>query len=92
MSEGKMIITRKIPARTKVIVVEWCKKEWMLMSQRFRDIRARTRNPMDKCGICKHEFEDGEMMGLACFESSGNKTVCQSCADELIASKTADST
>lgn len=85
-----MKITRHIAARTQVIKVEWCKKDFMEMSKKFRDIRSKSKKPMDRCGLCRHAFADGEMMGLACFEKGGNKTVCQSCADELIASENKD--
>lgn len=87
--KGPFVIRRTIPARTYEIIADWCKKDYLVMSPGFRAIRNKCRNPMSKCGLCGHPFEDGEMMGLACFSkpASGNKTVCQSCADELLASK-----
>ena len=57
------------------------------MSPQFRAIRSKARNPMDTCFWCRHKFEDGELMALACFEEKkGNKVLCQDCADELLAS------
>jgi hypothetical protein len=56
------------------------------MSPDFRRIRSGHRNPMDTCYWCKHPFADGEMMALAAFVEKGNKTLCQSCANELLSS------
>lgn len=81
-----MKLSRRIPARTMTITASWCKREFMRMSPTYRAIRSKTRNPMDKCHWCEHPFEDGEMMALACFGGKGNKTLCQACANELIAS------
>lgn len=53
------------------------------MSQKFRDIRKHFRNAMNTCYWCKHPFEDGEMMALACFRRKGNKVLCQDCANLL---------
>ena len=79
-----MKLSRKIPARTETQTALWCRKDFLEMSQRFRDIRSKSRNPMDKCFWCKHKFEDGEMMALAYFGSNDNKTLCQGCATELL--------
>ena len=54
------------------------------MCQRFRDVRSKSKDPGDKCFWCKHKFEDGEMMALACFGTKGNHTLCQDCADKLL--------
>jgi hypothetical protein len=81
-----MKLSKRVPAHTKTVKAEWCKKDFMLMSQRFRDIRARSKRPLDACHWCKHKFADGEMMALACFRKIGNRTLCQKCAGDLIAS------
>ncbi len=81
-----LYVTKKRPARVETIRATWCKKDFMRMSPQFRSIRAKSRRPMDACGLCRHKFADGEMMGLAAFEKGGNKTLCQACADELLAS------
>lgn len=83
-----MKLTRQIPARTQTFVAEWCHKNWKQMTQRFREIRAKSRNPMIHCFWCNHEFGDGEEMALAHFKGKGNKTLCETCADELLASET----
>ena len=83
-------LSKRVPARTKVLTALWCRRDFMEMSQQFRDIRSRARNPMDTCFWCRHKFKDGEMMALACFEGKGNKTLCQSCADELLASESSN--
>lgn len=60
----------------------------MAMSDQFRAIRAKSRNPMCDCHWCNHSFENGEMMALASFKKIGNRTLCQKCAAELLASET----
>lgn len=79
-----MKLSKRVPARTKTLHAKWCKADFMEMDQEFRKIRSKSRNPMDKCHWCKHPFEDGEMMALACFQKGGNKTLCQKCAAELL--------
>lgn len=73
-----------IPARRKTLIAEWCHRDFTAMSPQYRKIRAKCRKAMNKCHWCKHPFEDGEMMALACFEGIGNHTLCHSCADELM--------
>ena len=82
-----LTLTKRVPARMKTVVALWCRKDFMEMSQRFREIRAKSRNPLDSCFWCQHKFNDGEMMALACFEEKGNKVLCQECAAELLASE-----
>lgn len=82
-----MQLSKRMPARTKTIVAKWVKADFMVMDQAFRDVRAKTgRSKMDRCHWCNHYFDDGEMMALACFETGGNKMLCQTCAAELKAS------
>lgn len=81
-----MELSRRVPARTKTITARWCKRDWMPMSDKFREIRGRSRNSMDTCYWCHKGFQNGDMMALACFDNKGNKVLCQACADELIAS------
>ena len=80
-----MQLSRGVPARTKTVKFCWCRKDFMEMSQTFRDIRGKSRNPMDKCFWCQHAFVDGEIMALAAREKASNVTLCQACADELLA-------
>ena len=82
-----MKLSKNIPARVKTVHYNWCKKDFMEMSQRFRDIRGRNKHPMDKCGWCRHAFVDGEMMALAQPTNGRNHVLCQKCAEELLASK-----
>lgn len=70
---------------TAVFKAIWVKMEFMPMSEMFRRVRAKARNKMTTCFKCRHAFEDGEMMALACFQGKGNKTLCQKCAGELLA-------
>lgn len=79
-------LSKRVPARMRTLTALWCRRDFMAMSQEFRRIRAKSKRPMDTCYWCGHAFLDGEMMGLACFKEKGNRTLCQSCADELLAS------
>jgi hypothetical protein len=81
-------LTKRIPARTHTIKAFWCRKDFMEMSDTFRQIRKKCRTPMNTCHWCGHSFPNGEMMSLAAFEKGGNKVLCQCCADALLASAT----
>ena len=85
-----MHLTKTIPTRKKTLVALWCNKQFGRMSPTFRAIRAQSRNPMNACFWCGHNFDDGEMMALAAFEGKGNKMLCQVCAQELLASEQAE--
>ena len=65
-------ITKRIPARTVTLKALWCRKDFMLMSDRYREIRSRLSKPMDTCYMCRRKLENGEMMALACFHTGGN--------------------
>lgn len=82
-----MKLSKRIPARTKTIEFNWCKKDFMKMNQRFRDIRNSLRKPMNRCFWCNHKFEDGEMMAIAQPQNELNKVLCQKCAEELLNSE-----
>ena len=77
---GKLL--RRIPARTKTERLTWIRRPFMEMSQQYRDIRAKTGDPMDKCFWCKHGFTDGETMNLAGRPKGKNVLLCDPCADE----------
>jgi hypothetical protein len=79
-------LSKLVPARTKTVTALWCRKDFLAMSQKVRDIRSGFRDKMRKCFWCNHKFADGEMMALASFEHFGNKVLCQLCADELLLS------
>lgn len=80
-----MKLSKTMPARTKTIHFNWCKKNFTTMSQRYRDIRLRYRDGKGgfKCGWCRHEFKDGDLMGLAQPTRGKNMVLCQSCCKEL---------
>ena len=77
-----MKFTKVIPERKVVFEATALTKNFMMMTPRFRQIRSKSRKPMDKCYFCKHEFVDGEMMALA-IATRGNQVLCQSCASDL---------
>ena len=76
---SKITLTKTIPSRRKTITFEWLKRDFMEMSQGYREIRSRSDSPMDSCYWCGHQFEDGEMMALGCIGKGGNKVFCQDC-------------
>lgn len=85
-----MKLSKIIPPHVRTLTARWCKKDFMVMDQKYRDIRARCASPMDTCHWCGHKFCDGEMMALASFCcGTGNKMLCQTCATELLASEPA---
>lgn len=80
-----MKLTKTVPARKVTFEAIACRLDWIAMSQKFRDIRSKCRTKMDKCQWCQHSFDDGEMMALA-IANSGNKVLCRSCGEKLLAS------
>lgn len=79
-------LSKRVPARIKTVTATWCHKNFLEMTDQYRQIRAKFRRKMDKCFWCGHPFANGEIMALACFDEHGNDVVCQSCADKLLAS------
>ena len=72
-------LTRRVPARTKTERFTWIRSPWMKMSQKYRDIRAKTRSPMDMCFWCRRKFEDGDTMNLAGRPKGKNILLCNAC-------------
>lgn len=87
-----MQFTRLTPAKRTTFTAKWVTKEWLRYTTAFRAIRGRSRNRMDLCWLCRKEFEDDEMIGLACFEGRGrgNKALCGECAEELLSQQSAE--
>ena len=81
-----LVLDRLVPAHIKRQEFLWCKLDFMPMSQEYRNIREKTKRPMDTCWWCKHKFVDGEMMALACPTKGVNRVLCQTCADQLLES------
>ena len=75
-----MKLTRIVPAHRKSATLAWLKVDFLKMSPKYREIRGKSRRPMDSCFWCHHKFEDGEMMGLAGLKGKGNKVICATCA------------
>jgi len=79
-----MKLSRQIPARTKTIEFNWCKKDFMVMDDAYRTIRTKHRKgTMLSCFWCGHHFENGELMALAQPKKDLNKMLCQTCANKL---------
>lgn len=86
-----MKLTKIIPARTKTITARWCKKDFAINDGEYRNIREQMNNPMNTCFWCDYKFVDGDTIALASFEEkSGNKVLCQKCAEALLKSGRAD--
>lgn len=83
----KGMLSKRIEARTKTIKFNWVKKDWLEFGVKFRKARETSRNPMNKCAWCHHEFSDGEMISLAQPLTGKNMILCQSCADEAVLTK-----
>lgn len=82
-----MKLSKKIPSRIETVEFLWCQKKYMVMSQAYRKARSKLRSKMDSCFWCRAKFNDGDVMALACVSGKGNKTLCQSCADKVLATK-----
>jgi hypothetical protein len=80
-------LSRTIPAYTETLSAIWCKRDYSKFTESWREARRVLKNPMDACFWCGHKFNDGEIIGLACFQDKGNKVLCVSCADRLLASE-----
>jgi hypothetical protein len=78
---NKLYLKKYIPGHYKTINFHWIKKEFMVMSPEYRDIRKKCGDLMDTCFWCKYKFKDGDMMGLGCPEKGRNKVLCQSCVN-----------
>ena len=83
-------LSKRVPARTKTLTARWCSRNFTIMCDRFRAIRAKARNKMDACHWCGDKFENGEMMALVGLEKGPNKVLCQGCAGDLLANGTPD--
>lgn len=80
LTSGKL--SRVIPAHVCTVQFRWLKHDFMLMSENYRAIRGRMRDPLDTCRWCKHKFVNGEMMALAQPDKGANWVLCHSCADK----------
>ena len=73
---------------TTTYKADWILKDFILMTESYRTVRAKSRSKMDRCIKCGHKFVNGEMMGLGCFGGKGNKVICGECADNLLSQDT----
>jgi hypothetical protein len=78
-----MKLSKRVPARTLTERYLSCQK-FLVMSDTFRNTRARSSNPMTKCHWCKKPFENGDQMWLAIPEQRANRALCSVCAAELL--------
>ena len=83
-TECNLTISRVIPARTVTLRAAAVHKDWM-KAEALQAARAGLRNPMKACQWCGHVFEPTEMVGIAICDN-GNKALCVTCCDELLAS------
>lgn len=81
-----MFLSKRIPARTKTLKFDWCHRDFRLMDDDWRKIRANM-TPLDKCYWCGYAFVNGDMIALAHLTGKGNKVLCQTCADLLLNSE-----
>lgn len=79
-----MYLSKIIPKRKKIIEFNWCKKDFMEMTDRYREIRNKMKRPNDSCFWCNYKFKNGDIMGLAQPKKGFNKILCQKCADKVL--------
>jgi len=78
-----MKLSKVIPAHTKTVEFNWCKKDWLIMSPIYRTARIGM-NLMDSCFWCGYSFNDGDLMAIAQPKKGLNKVLCQDCAEKLL--------
>lgn len=78
-----MKLSRIIPQHVHAVKFRWLHRDFMTMSDRYREIRARTSHPMDACKWCGYAFANGDVMALAQPEKGVNWVLCQTCAQML---------
>lgn len=78
-----MRLTRSIPEQRLTLHIAWVKRDFLAMSEKYRNARKRSKRPMDSCHWCKHAFADGEMMALAQIGSGPNVVLCHGCVDQI---------
>jgi len=85
-----MRLSKVVPSRRKTIKFNWAWKNFTVCSERYLEIRGkykrRGRATMVSCDWCGHEFEIGEMIGLAQPRvgqegPKRNWALCQTCAE-----------
>lgn len=76
-----MPLEKTIPSRKVRFTALWVRMDFLAMGDEYRAARARMRKKLDSCWWCRHKFDDGEMMALACIEGKGNVVLCRSCAN-----------
>ena len=64
----------------KIYKVRWIKKHFTEMSTQYRKARETVGGTLTTCFGCGCEFDDGDILALACLVEAGNKIICQSCA------------
>ena len=62
-------------------------REFMEYDENFIRIRSRSEYKGDSCFKCDRHFQFGEMISLVTLNSVGNKTMCQSCADDFVSKR-----
>ena len=75
----KLKVKKYIPARTDIYEIAWYKKDFCVMTPKYREIRERARNKMTSCWWCKKQILDDEKMSLVCIDGKGNKIFCSKC-------------
>jgi len=75
-----------IPARKLKVEFTFVRKDFAVINDNWRRIRAKARNPMVACFWCKKDFENGESIALAARAKKANVVLCHSCADTALKS------
>jgi hypothetical protein len=81
-----LTLTKVIPQRTETVTFKWIKKDFSFYAA-FKAVRDKHRLPnYPNCWWCNKEFKAEDMMALAGHQT-GNKLICQECADFAARSK-----
>lgn len=79
-----LVLSKMVPAHRRTVEFTWLKRDFMVMTPQYREIRARCHSPMDTCFWCVRKLVDGEMMALAGAKKGANKILCQDCAALMV--------
>lgn len=74
-----MHLSRIVPAHTYRVDFTWLKRDFQVMSPRYREIRAKVGGGMVSCDWCEYAFVDGDTMHLAGRPKGRNWLLCNTC-------------
>ena len=79
-----MKLSRTIPAHKKTVQFREIARKPIILTQEWKDIRSKYKNPLCSCFWCGHYFEIGEGFYLAFRERGRNVVLCAGCKQEAM--------